>query len=529
MPQVEDNIWPKRITVDKRIVSILSQSTYDNFPRALKELITNSYDADAKSVSIKVDLKNETITIHDTGRGMNAGDFEFYLRIAGKTRKKEDNKTPLGRNIIGQFGVGFLAVFPFFKNYQIETKKSGSPAVLHANIPLSKYFLEDRRLVEIGSILIDGGTKQDPSKTSLSYTTIILKGFNDLTKAFFFAQPKNKKGKIDKNEVDTFEGIDKLKWILSDDLPLKFSDEKFNKIFHDDEPISFEVTVNDEPLYRKMYGTTVLETHKGDYKQIGKIKLRYCIVTPGRSVKPYEARFLKVRNLNVGVGDEREHFGTAHGATRSRLHWLSGEIHILEGMNELIKISRDGFNFSPDFEEMKSFFNSRLNYFSNRLEDEAEISREIKQTGKQFRVSDISLLNKETINRKLAKFEDEGFSVKQSASPSSKISISRETKEIQLPSELANFEKHIFIKNKKYKVISQAWDFKTDTFPACKLDGKTIILNSNYPLFKGKKYTDIFVKLHLMLVINYSDKIISAAAFKTLSNEVLEYYSDYKN
>ena len=203
MAQGEENKWPKRITVDKRIVSVLSQSTYDSFPRALKELITNSYDADAKTVEIDIDLKSETIRIHDTGRGMNATDFEFYLRIAGKTRKKEDSRTPLGRAIVGQFGVGFLAVFPFFQSYQIETKKSGSPAVLRANIPLHKYFSDEKRIVDIGSILIDGGTKIEPQKASQSYTTILLKGFNDLTRSFFYSKPKNKKGKFDKNMVES--------------------------------------------------------------------------------------------------------------------------------------------------------------------------------------------------------------------------------------------------------------------------------------------------------------------------------------
>ncbi len=107
--------------------------------------------------------------------------------------------------------------------------------------------------------------------------------------------------------METFEGIEKLKWILADDLPLKFKEEKFNEIFEEDEPNNFEVLVNGENLTRSMYGNNILETHKGEYKQIGKIKLKYCIVTPGSSVKPYEARFLKVRNLNVGIGDSREH------------------------------------------------------------------------------------------------------------------------------------------------------------------------------------------------------------------------------
>lgn len=88
MPQLE-NKWPKSISVDKRIVRILSESTYENFPRALKELITNSYDADARTVKVTIDVKNETLIVEDDGKGMNEHDFSFYIRIAGKKEKRK--------------------------------------------------------------------------------------------------------------------------------------------------------------------------------------------------------------------------------------------------------------------------------------------------------------------------------------------------------------------------------------------------------------------------------------------------------
>ena len=85
----QKSIWPKQITVDKRIVRILSASTYENFPNALKEIITNSYDADSSSVKISIDLKKESIVIEDDGTGMTEDDFSLYLRIAGLKRTKK--------------------------------------------------------------------------------------------------------------------------------------------------------------------------------------------------------------------------------------------------------------------------------------------------------------------------------------------------------------------------------------------------------------------------------------------------------
>lgn len=529
MEAFERAIWPKKITVDKRIVSILSQSTYDSFPRALKELVLNSFDADSKEVYIDIDLVNEKVTIKDDGRGMDEADFEFYLRIAGKTRKKEDNRSPAGRHIIGQFGVGFLSIFPFFKNYNIESKKVGTNTILYASIPLYKYFSDDNRLVDIGNILIDGGKKDENDSKNQSFTTITLSGFNDLTRAFFHSDIPEK---YDKSLVETYKGIDKIKWILADDLPISFRSEKFNKIFNYEESIPFNVFVNNDKLYRETYGEEILETQQGDYKQIGKIKCKYCILTSRKSVKPFKARYLKIRNLNVGVGDEREHFGIAHGATRSRIHWLTGEVHIIEGMNDLIKVSRDGFNYNKDYEDLKVFFNNRLNYFSNRLESEDELKREIKQTGKQFRINNLKLLNPDIISNKIKKLENEGYKINPIEENGIKhsqpvISISEEKKEISLSNQFEGFEKHIIIKGRKYNVNAATWDYKSDFFPACKLEDNKLIINTSYPLFDGKKYTDIFVKLHLLLLINYLEKNITDVTFELLVKDILNYYSDY--
>ncbi len=524
MNDFDANKWPKTITVDKRIVGILSVSTYKNFPRALKEIITNSYDADALDVFIDIDINNESIIIEDNGKGMNAEDFGFYLRIAGKDRTKNKSITELGRKIIGQFGVGFLSVFPFFKNYTIESSKAGSENVLFAEIPLAKYFDMSTGSLDVGSIKINGGERQDLSKKAKSYTKIQLSGFNELTRSFF-------KSNRNKNsyDIDTYPGLEKLKWILEDDLPLLFKDEKFNKIFGYSLKPKFDVYLNGEKLYRGVYGKEILETHGDNYKTIGNIKFKYFISTPRKSVFPHNGKYLKIRNLNVGVGDEREDFSEKRGGSRSRLHWLTGEIHIIDGMNDLIKVSRDDFNYSRDYEELKDFFNSRLQHHSTRLERESELKKEISQTGKEFRVKNVNLLNPENLKRKIEEFESEGFEIRKfdNKNDSKGVVINEEFKEIIIDESLSSFEKHIIIENTRYLVKSDSWEYENDLFPACKIENKEITINSRYPLFKGLKYTDVFVKMHLLLLMNYKENIINKEAYGKLAKDVINYYSDY--
>ena len=104
--------WPKKITVDKRIVSLLSKSTYEKFPMAIRETVSNAYDADATSVNIEINLDKHQMSITDNGVGMTSDEFDFYLRIAGNKRGKTAS-IKFKRKRIGQLGVGFLAIFPF--------------------------------------------------------------------------------------------------------------------------------------------------------------------------------------------------------------------------------------------------------------------------------------------------------------------------------------------------------------------------------------------------------------------------------
>ena len=64
------------ITVNKSVVKHLSIGLYRNYALAIKELVSNSYDAGATEVKIKLDLKNKKIVVRDNGRGM-----EFLFRI----------------------------------------------------------------------------------------------------------------------------------------------------------------------------------------------------------------------------------------------------------------------------------------------------------------------------------------------------------------------------------------------------------------------------------------------------------------
>lgn len=115
-----------RLTVEK-----LGVKLYDKVSAVIAELVSNSYDADAKEVIIeapmgeylaskaggKITDKGRTIAISDNGIGMTPEEVnEFYLRV-GAERRRENKRgrgdvSPIfGRRVMGSKGVGKLAPF----------------------------------------------------------------------------------------------------------------------------------------------------------------------------------------------------------------------------------------------------------------------------------------------------------------------------------------------------------------------------------------------------------------------------------
>ncbi|WP_396590204.1 ATP-binding protein [Allomuricauda sp. R78024] len=525
------NIWPKVITVDKSLIKTLSQSTYDSFPNALKELITNSYDALATEVKVDVDLKNERITISDNGSGMSESDYEFYLRIAGTKRNIEDF-TSVKRKKIGKFGVGFLSVFPFFENYKIVTKKAGVEEEMHANIPCNLYF-GDNQFINIGDIKIEGGTRISNQDVSAHFTTIILNGFTNVARDFLFPNRESQIGKYSIDNPKYFSPIKKLEWVLAEDLPLKFENPVFQNLFADkNNSLPFSVYFNSNELLRKVYADErILDQHTETYNSIGEIKFRYVITTDETPIHPNEGRFLKIRNLNVGVGNRENFIGKVKQGGYPRLQQLTGEIHILDGMNKDIKVSRDNFNYNPDYEKLKAFFASKMIHYSAKLQKEsddrkAEDEKTIRSLKNIKKVDSSPLLKEKT--------------GKTASDDKSNISITSEKTVIISPEKQSadNIKKNEDIDVHKSSILNVAghtfyvktddWDYNDSDFPACKLiDEKQLIINSKYPLFRGVKHTDVFIKMHLFLLLNYKDGLINNASYSSMAKQILEFYKEY--
>ncbi|MDO5036778.1 MAG: molecular chaperone HtpG [Tissierellia bacterium] len=128
----------------KKLMDMLIHSVYTNKEIFLRELISNGSDALDKLyyktlddpektfnredyyMELEVDRKRRTLTLRDTGLGMNQEDLEDQLGTLAKSGSlafKEDQDQ--AQDIIGQFGIGFYSAFLVADKVQVLSKKYG--------------------------------------------------------------------------------------------------------------------------------------------------------------------------------------------------------------------------------------------------------------------------------------------------------------------------------------------------------------------------------------------------------------------
>ena len=123
------------IKVASRIVDYLSSGLYNSPAACLKELVNNSYDADASNVDVFVKPDADRIVVSDDGVGLSRAEFErHFKRISESHKRDDDDSTTSGRPKIGKIGIGFIAANELCDVMEIISTKRGSTELLHVEV-----------------------------------------------------------------------------------------------------------------------------------------------------------------------------------------------------------------------------------------------------------------------------------------------------------------------------------------------------------------------------------------------------------
>lgn len=126
-----------RFQVDSRLPTLLSQE-YPSTERALKELVDNSWDADATTVRIELPrpMSDEPVVVKDDGTGMTEEELRrHYLSIATDRRAQRGEFTVLKkRRVKGRKGIGKFAGLMAAAQMRIESAARGKRCGFILNI-----------------------------------------------------------------------------------------------------------------------------------------------------------------------------------------------------------------------------------------------------------------------------------------------------------------------------------------------------------------------------------------------------------
>lgn len=177
------------INVSLRVIADLSQGLYRSPADALKELISNAYDADSPTVEIIFSSDFETLTVKDKGKGMKIEQFiQIMETIGGSSKRSIDtanqDTTPSGRKIVGRIGIGLLSVSQIANKLEIHSTTSGSSEGFKASIEFDQFASEQARKIRITELWEEekpiklGNYFYSPMKAGKneSFTTLVLSG-----------------------------------------------------------------------------------------------------------------------------------------------------------------------------------------------------------------------------------------------------------------------------------------------------------------------------------------------------------------
>ena len=141
------------LSTSDRVLRRVTDGIYRQPWSALREIVSNAYDADATSVIIDTDAPRFTqIKIRDNGNGFTGDALATMIKSIGGSAKRtpsgsaagvtsEDNpdRSPSGRKLIGKLGIGLFAVSQLTHEFQIVTKRKGEKERTVADVLLFQY------------------------------------------------------------------------------------------------------------------------------------------------------------------------------------------------------------------------------------------------------------------------------------------------------------------------------------------------------------------------------------------------------
>ncbi len=143
------------LQISPKVIQHISSGMYRSPASAIKELLINSFDADATEVELglifgKSELgepKLEKIYVNDNGAGMDGHKLRRVFSQVGDSLKSREGNSPnddmytekLKRPLVGRLGIGILAIASATSSFKVVSKKEKSNEEFTAEVTISQF------------------------------------------------------------------------------------------------------------------------------------------------------------------------------------------------------------------------------------------------------------------------------------------------------------------------------------------------------------------------------------------------------
>ena len=406
----------QNIEVSSKILGHISAGIYRSPGGAIKELVSNAFDADATRVAITTNWPSfDIITCYDNGNGMTQEKFKRIMtREIGDSAKRvttnenADDATNQGRPIIGWLGIGMLGVAQMCHEFKVISHHKESETAFSASIRLADFPREEvsnispeqavEQRIGVGQFMIEpidydqdkAGTYVIASEMRAAFVKKFREtsGRDPLPSRFSEFLKKVHRSRSVKALSDYWQMV----WELTVACPIPYADagpfdwdkievepELEQRLIHLQQSLSahqFEVVVDGlslrkpnqyplvSPQLSKQERTTgrlfSVDQNVEVYGQTFKLS-GYIYLQNSRAVEPMELRGLLVRIRNIAIGTYDPTLFTYPRVPAPRFNWLSGEIYVEGGLEFALNIDRDSFNeIHPHFVKLKEVIHNLL-------------------------------------------------------------------------------------------------------------------------------------------------------------------------
>ena len=422
--------WQK-IEVNSKILGHVSAGIYRSPAGAIKELVSNAFDADATRVVITTNWPSfDIITCRDNGCGMTQKDFKEIMtgRIGDSNKRVATNGdindlTNLQRPIIGWLGIGMLGIAQICHEFKVISHNKKSKTAFRASVRLADFLREKVSRVspdEISKYPIDVGEftietiQYDPDKVGTcviawDMRSAFIRKFRETLGENPVPLPSKFSAFLKEihrsRSVKTLSDYWQMVWELTLACPIPYAIPfDWEKIEANDElqewlnhlqkslnAYQFEVVIDGLSLRKPhMYPLGAPQTPKHEltngklffvsenqevYGQPFKLS-GYIYLQNSRAVEPMELRGLLVRIRNIAIGTYDATLFKFPKVPAPRFNWVSGEIYVEEGLEFALNIDRDSFNeLHPHFVKLKEIIHYVLEKEVFREADRAQRKR----------------------------------------------------------------------------------------------------------------------------------------------------------